>query len=84
VGEKEIQVLKSFAGINANMIVYPDKFVAINGPKKSLVGIYYFEKPYDYETFGIFDLNEFLGLVQHSRDWRANNNRNPTILAHCF
>lgn len=60
--EEEMQVLKSFASINDNMIIYPDKFVSI-GTEQSLVGIYRFEKPYDYEAFGIFDLNQFLSLI---------------------
>lgn len=62
--EEEMKVLTSFAQINPNMVVHPDKFVSINGPQASLVGIYNLEKPYDYEPFGIFDLPQFNQLIK--------------------
>lgn len=62
--EEELKVLKNFSTINPNMVVLPDKFAVINGAKKSVVGYYTFDTPYDYEPYGIHNLPEFLTLVQ--------------------
>lgn len=67
--EDELRVLKNFATINPNIIIYPNRFVSINGPKASLVGVYDFEKSYKHEPYGIFDLNEFLSLLSQFKDF---------------
>lgn len=61
--EEENKILKNFADIHTGMIIYPDKFMVVNGLDKSIVGIYYFENPYDYEPYGVYDLKEFLSGV---------------------
>lgn len=60
---EEIRVLKNFDEINHNMIIHPDGFKVINGTKRSVVGYYNFETPYDYKEFGIFDVREFLTVL---------------------
>ncbi len=58
--EEELKVLKNFAEINPNMIIYPDRFAIVNGSHKSVVGLYQFKEPYDYKPYGIYNLKEFL------------------------
>ena len=65
---EELKVLSNFATINQNMIILPDKFAVINGAKKSVVGYYKFDKKYDYEPYGIFNLPEFLTLMKVYKD----------------
>lgn len=65
---EELKVLGNFSTINENMIVLPDKFAVINGAKKSVVGYYKFDKKYEYEPYGIFNLPEFLTLVKINGD----------------
>jgi hypothetical protein len=61
--EEESKILKNFADIHTGMVIYPDKFMVVNGLDKSLVGIYKFEKAYTYQSYGIYDLKEFLSGV---------------------
>lgn len=61
--DTEIKVLKNFASINPSMIILPDKFAVVNGLKKSVVAYYNFETPYQYNPYGIFDLDEFLTTI---------------------
>ena len=60
--ETEINILKNFAGINPSMIVYSDRFEVLNNAK-SVVGKYAFEKPYDFASFGIYEMSEFLSVL---------------------
>jgi len=70
--DTELKVLKNFAAINPNMIVLPDKFAVVNGMKKSVVGYYAFEETYDYEPYGIFDLDEFLTTISSMTEYKLN------------
>ncbi len=61
--EEEIKILKNFAEIHSGMIIKPDNFMVVNGMDKSVVGVYKFENPYDYDEYGIYDLKEFLSGI---------------------
>ncbi len=61
--EKETGVLQNFAGINPSMIVDSKGFKVINNAK-SVIGFYSFEKPYDFEDFGLYETNEFLTILK--------------------
>lgn len=60
--EIELTILKNFSSINPSMIIYPDQFKVIN-PAKSVIGNYQFENPYDFEPFGIYEMNKFLMVL---------------------
>lgn len=61
---EELKILKNFGTINDNIIIQPDQFAVINGAKKSVVGFYKFENVYDHEPYGIFNLREFITLLE--------------------
>jgi hypothetical protein len=71
--DDEMKVLASFALTNPNMIVYPDKFITINGPQASLIGLYNPEKAYEYEPFGIFDMAQFILLIKQFGQYQLEN-----------
>jgi len=60
--EKEITVLKNFAGVNPSMIVDAKGFKVINN-SKSVIGFYDFDKEYSFEDFGLYETNEFLTII---------------------
>lgn len=60
--ESAIRVLANFASINPSMLVEPDKLTVMNIPK-SIVASYPFEKPYDFDSFGLFDCADFLAVL---------------------
>lgn len=61
--ETEISILKNFARINPAMIIHSDRFEVLS-PTKSIVGKYEFESPYDFESFGIYEVPKFLQAVE--------------------
>jgi hypothetical protein len=60
--ETQISILKSLAQINPSQTIEPDGFRVIKN-SKSVVATYDFDKAFDYEAFGIYDLPEFLSAV---------------------
>lgn len=60
--ETELSVLKNFSTINASMLIRPDRLEIIND-NQSCIAKYVFEKPYDFEAYGIYNLNEFLSVL---------------------
>ena len=66
--DTEMKVLKNFSTINPNMVVFHDKFAVIDGPNKSVVGSYKFKTPYEYDSFGIFQMDELLSIVSQVKE----------------
>lgn len=61
--ETEISILKNFARINPAMIIHSDRLEVLS-PTKSIVGKYEFENPYDFESYGIYEVPKFLQAVE--------------------
>lgn len=61
--ETEQKILANFATINSNIVVQPTKFSIVNGASASLIAYYVLEQPYEFEPFGIYDLGNFLRVV---------------------
>ena len=60
--EAEINCLRNFSTINASMIMEPEGFKVIN-TSKSVIAYYSFEKPYDFESYGIYETSDFLAAI---------------------
>lgn len=65
--DSEINVLKNFATINPSMVMGASSFQVINNAK-SVIGLYPFEEPYQYDAFGVYETNEFLTAVNAMKD----------------
>ena len=61
---EELKILKNFATINDNIIIHPHQFSVINGARKSVVAFHVFENTYEHEPYGIFNLREFITLLE--------------------
>lgn len=60
--ETELSVLRNFSKINPSQIINPTGFCA-KKVSNSIVGFYNFEEPYDFETFGIYEITTFLQVL---------------------
>lgn len=60
--DTEITVLQNFAKINPSQIIKPDGLGA-KELSNLIVGTYKFENEYDFEPFGIYDVNMFLQAI---------------------
>lgn len=58
----EIKVLQNFAGINPSIIVEPDK-LQVKNIANSVIGVYPFDSPHDFEMFGIYETQDFLSVM---------------------
>lgn len=58
----QLQILRNFAKINPSQIISPTKFGAIE-PSNSIVGVYEFDEPFDFDEFGIYDVPVFLQSI---------------------
>ena len=61
--QTELAVLKNFASINNSQVIFPDGFKVRNNAK-SVVAYYDFDKEYDFEPFGIYEIGELLSALQ--------------------
>ena len=59
---KELEILKNFASINQSMIVEQTAFKVKNN-SNSVLGFYTYDKPYEFEDFGLYETNEFLTII---------------------
>ena len=66
---EEVKILKNFSTISSSMVIGNKEFSIVNAPKSSLIGVYPLEKEYQYDSFGIFDLNEFLNLINQFKNY---------------
>ena len=66
--EFELKVLTNFSTINSNIVIDSDKFVTVNGPDGSLVGVYDLEKDHGHDSYGVFDLNLYLQLIKQFKN----------------
>jgi hypothetical protein len=60
--EIELAVLKNFAGIHPTMQINPDGISVINNTD-SCIGMYKFSEPYDTEPYVIYEVPEFLSVL---------------------
>lgn len=60
--EKEMDILKNFAITNPSMVITNEQFKVMTN-SKSVVGKYVFEKAYDFEDFGIYDVPNFISAL---------------------
>lgn len=60
--EAELTVLKNFAAVSPSMIIEPTGIGVIN-QAKSVVAKYTFDKPYEFEAFGIYEVPELLSIL---------------------
>lgn len=60
--ETELAVLKNFSSINPSIIISNDNF-KIKNEANSVIAKYVFEKPYEFDSFGIYNLPEFISVL---------------------
>lgn len=60
--DHEIKVFQNFSNINPSIVIEPDK-VQVISIAKSVVGVYPFENPYNFEKFGIYEMSDFLSVL---------------------
>lgn len=69
----DIQVLKNFAAINQNVVLSKEGFY-VRSNADTMVGIYKPNPQYEFERIGIYELTNFLSVI--------NAYKNPTIEVH--
>lgn len=60
--EQTLKILGNFSTINPSMLVEPDRLSVMN-LSKSVVGMYKFDKPYSFDSFGLYDTADFLSVL---------------------
>jgi hypothetical protein len=60
--DKEVDILKNFSLTNPSMVISKDQFKVMSN-SKSVVAKYTFEKEYDFEDFGVYDVPNFLSAI---------------------
>lgn len=72
--DTEMKILKNFAKIKTDMIVFPDRFAIVNGPLRSMAGVYKFKNPYDYEVFGVRSIERLISVIEQTKEFELENN----------
>ena len=58
----EIKVLKNFSEINPSIVIEPDK-IQVKSLASSIVGVYPFDEKYDFDAFGVYEINDLLSVL---------------------
>lgn len=67
LSKKTLDILKNYASINSNILVNPGNVITTISPVKNVLAEAKVEESFD-TTFGIWDLNKFLGTVSLFED----------------
>ena len=67
LSENTVNVLKNFSNINQNILVKEGDTLHTMSTMKNIIGRAKIEESFDRQ-FGIYDLNEFLGVMSLSKD----------------
>ena len=67
LSENTVNVLKNFSDINQNILVKEGDILNTMSTMKNIIGRAKVTESFDKE-FGIYDLNEFLGVLSLSKD----------------
>jgi hypothetical protein len=62
LSKKTLDILKNYASINSNILVNPGNIITTISPVKNVLAEAKVEESFD-TTFGVWDLNKFLGTV---------------------
>ena len=62
LSENTIQLLKNFASINSNIVIKPGQNISTISEAKNILASVDVEEEFNQEI-GIYDLNEFLGVL---------------------
>lgn len=62
ISKDTVQILKSFSGINSNILIKPGNRLATISPQKNVMADVSVPETFPAE-FGIYDLSEFLGVI---------------------
>lgn len=60
--EAQLKVLANFSSISQQMLVEPDKF-SVMSVSKSIIANYPFTTPFDFESFGLYNTSDFIGVI---------------------
>lgn len=62
LSSETLSKLKNFAGINSNLVIHQGNTIKTISEAKNIFGVTQIAETFD-DTFGLYDLNEFLGVV---------------------
>lgn len=59
----EVKILENFGDINSQMVIDPTG-VSIMSITKSILANYKFDKPYDFQRFGVYEIKDVLSIIK--------------------